>query len=67
MKTPAAIDAVVERIEGGDRQPLYLVIGEQVVAMKAATRIAGALAAGSGCGVTVHKRPPNCVRFWPIC
>ena len=53
----AAIDAAIERIEGGDRQPLYLVIGEQVVAMKAATRIAGALAAGSGCKVAVHKRP----------
>ncbi len=57
MKTSAAIDAAVERIEGGDRQPLYLVIGEHVVAMKAATRIAGALAAGSGCEVAVHKRP----------
>ena len=56
MKAPG-IDAAVERIEGGDRQPLYLLIGEQVLAMKAATRIAGALAAGSGCETTVHRRP----------
>ena len=59
MKTTgsAAVDAAVDRIESGDRQPLYLVTGEQVVAMKAATRIAGALAAGSGCEVAVYRRP----------
>ncbi len=56
MKTPE-INAAVESIEGGDRQPLYLVIGEQVVAMKAATRVACALAAGSGCEVSVYRRP----------
>lgn len=56
MKTPE-IDTAVERIEGGDRQPLYLVIGEQVVAMKAAARLADALAAGSGCEVSVYRRP----------
>lgn len=56
MKTPE-IDAAVKSIESGDRQPLYLVIGEQVVAMKAATRIAGALAAESGCQVAAYKRP----------
>ena len=56
MKAPE-IDAAVERIESGDRQPLYLLIGEQVLAMKAATRIAGALATGSGCEMTVHRRP----------
>ncbi|MCY3968371.1 MAG: hypothetical protein OXG74_00425 [Acidobacteria bacterium] len=56
MKAPT-IDAAVERIEGGDRQPLYLVIGEQVVASGAATRIANALAAGSGCEVAAYTRP----------
>ena len=57
MKRPsnAAIDAAVERIEGGDRQPLYLVIGEQVLATREATRIAEALAAAAGCEVAVHK------------
>ena len=52
MKT---IDAAVERIEGGDRQPLYLVIGEQVLATREATRIAEALATTAGCEVAVHK------------
>ena len=54
MKAPE-IDAAVERIEGGDRQPLYLVIGEQVLATREATRIAEALAAAAGCEVAVHK------------
>ncbi len=54
MKTPE-IDAAVARIAGGDRQPLYLVTGELVVAMKAATQLADALAAGSGCEVAVYK------------
>ena len=54
MKAPG-IDAAVERIEGGDRRPLYLVIGEQVLAMREATRIAAALAASAGCEVAVHK------------
>ena len=54
MKAPE-IDAAVERIEGGDREPLYLVIGEQVLATREATRIAEALAAAAGCEVAVHK------------
>ncbi len=54
MKAPE-IDAAIERIEGGDRQPLYLVIGEQVLATREATRIAEALAAAAGCDVAVHK------------
>ena len=54
MKAPE-IDAAVERIEGGDRQPLYLVIGEEVLAMREAGRIAEALAAAAGCEVAVHK------------
>ena len=54
MKTPE-IDAAVDRIESGDRQPLYLVIGEQVVAMREARRIAGVVAAAAGCEVTIHK------------
>ena len=56
MKAPE-IDAAVERIAGGDRQPLYLVTGEHVLAMKAATRIADALAARGGCRTTVHRQP----------
>lgn len=54
MKAPE-IDAAVERIEGGNRQPLYLVIGEQVLATREATRIAGALATAAGCEVRVHR------------
>lgn len=54
MKAPE-IDAAVERIEGGERQPVYLVIGEQVLATREATRIAEALAAAAGCEVAVHK------------
>ena len=54
MKAPE-IDAAVERIEGGDRQPLYLVIGEEVLAMREATRIAGAVASAAGCQVAIHK------------
>ena len=54
MKAPE-IDSAIERIKGGDRQPLYLVIGEQVLAMREATRIAEALASASGCSVEVHK------------
>lgn len=56
MKSPE-IDAAVERIQGGDRQPLYLVIGEQVLANGAGTRIAEALAAGGGCEVATYTRP----------
>ncbi|MDE2850525.1 MAG: hypothetical protein OYL92_16915 [Acidobacteriota bacterium] len=56
MKAPD-IDAAVGRIEGGDRQPVYLVIGEQVLADSAASRIAGALAGASGCDVATYKRP----------
>ena len=56
MKAPE-IDAALERIEGGDRQPLYLVAGEQVLATREATRIAEALAAAAGCQVAVHKGP----------
>ncbi len=55
--TAPEIDAAVERIEGGDGQPLYLVIGEQVLADSAAGRIASALAGASGCGVVAWKRP----------
>ncbi len=55
MKAPT-IDAAVEQIEGGDRQPLYLVIGEQVLATREASRIAEALAAAAGCEVALHKR-----------
>ncbi len=54
MKTPE-IDAAVRSIEGGDREPLYLVIGEQVVATREATRIAEALGAAAGCEVAIHK------------
>ena len=54
MKAPE-IDAAVERIEGGDRQPVYLVIGEQVLATREASRIAKALAAAAGCEVAVHR------------
>lgn len=54
MKTPG-IDAAIESIERGDRQPLYLVIGEQVVATREATRIAEALAEAAGCEVALHR------------
>ncbi len=54
MKTPE-IDAAVKSIKGGDRQPLYLVIGEQVLATREATRIAEALGAVAGCEVATHK------------
>ena len=54
MKTPE-IDAAVKSIESGDRQPLYLVIGEQVLATREATRIAEALGAAAGCEVAIHK------------
>ena len=53
--TAPEIDAAIERIEGGDRLPLYLVIGEQVLATREATRIAEALAAAAGCEVAVHR------------
>ena len=54
MKAPE-IDAAVERIEGGDRQPVYLVIGEPVLAIREGTRIAEALAVAAGCEVTVRN------------
>ena len=54
MKAPE-IDAAVERIEGDDRQPLYLVIGEEVQAIREGTRIAEALASAAGCEVTVRN------------
>ncbi len=51
------IEAALERIEAGEAKPLYLVVGDQVLALKAATRIADALAKKGGCEPAVHRRP----------
>ncbi len=57
--TNSAIGAELERIGRGERKPLYLVEGEQVLADREARRLADALAEAAGCKVTEWRRPAD--------
>jgi DNA polymerase III delta subunit len=52
-----AVDQVATQIAAGRVGPLYLVVGDRVLAEPAAVRIGEALASQAGCEVEVHRRP----------
>ena len=57
-KTEArTLDAILETIRGGAHAPLYLVVGDRVLAEPAAVRIGETLAAQVECSPEVHRRP----------
>ena len=52
-----AIEEIAADIAGGPSAPLYLVVGDRVLAEPAAIRIGETLADKAGCKVEVHRRP----------
>jgi DNA polymerase III delta subunit len=54
---PLTPDQIMARIGEGDVGPLYLVVGDRVLAEPAAVRIGEELARRSGCEAEVHRRP----------
>lgn len=50
-------DTVAEAVARGRRQPLYLVVGDRVLAEPAALRLGEELATQVGCPLEVHRRP----------
>ncbi|HZI64540.1 MAG TPA: hypothetical protein VFE44_07150 [Thermoanaerobaculia bacterium] len=59
----AALESVLREIAAGRAHPVYLVTGDLVLALPAAERLAGALAAAAGCAVESHRRPPRLAPF----
>ncbi len=55
----ADLDTVLAAVEGGRRRPLYLVVGDRVLAEPAAVRLGERLAAQAGCDTEVHRRPES--------
>lgn len=56
---PDPLQPLINRIERGDSEPIYLVQGETVLAEPAAKRLAEGLARRSGGAVEVRHRPPR--------
>jgi DNA polymerase III delta subunit len=54
-----SLETVLEAVESGQRQPLYLVVGDRVLAEPAAVRLGEQLAAQAGCEAEVHRRPES--------
>jgi DNA polymerase III delta subunit len=54
-----AISALKDRAAAGEGGPVYLVIGDRVLAEPAAERVAAAAAGRAGCEVERHRRPPS--------
>jgi DNA polymerase III delta subunit len=54
-----SLETVLEAVESGRRQPLYLVAGDRVLAEPAAVKIGERLAAQVGCDPEVHHRPES--------
>lgn len=52
-----SLDEILRAIDAGEKRPVYLIVGEQVVSEAQATRVAEALAKASGCEVERHRRP----------
>lgn len=57
MKGGADLQRILDAIESGRPEPVYLVTGDRVVAEPAAVRIGEALANKAGCEPEVHRRP----------
>ncbi len=53
----SALETTLRRIAEGERQPVYMVAGDLVLAEPAAQRLAAALAERAGCAVETHRRP----------
>ncbi len=53
----STLDQVLKVIAGGERNPVYVVSGDLVVAEPQAEKLAGALAESSGCAVETRRRP----------
>ena len=53
-----AASALKERAAAGEGGPVYLVIGDRVLAEPAAERVAAVAAERAGCEVERHRRPP---------
>ena len=51
------LETVLEAVDSGRRQPIYLVSGDRVLAEPAAVRLGERLAAQAGCEAEVHHRP----------
>jgi hypothetical protein len=52
-----AVDRLLETIDQGKREPVYLVAGDRVLAEPAAGRIGEKLAGLVDCEVEIHRRP----------
>ena len=55
----ASLETVLEAVDSGRRQPLYLVTGDRVLAEPAAIQLGERLAAQAGCEAEVHRRPES--------
>ncbi|MDX1630867.1 MAG: hypothetical protein R3234_03345 [Thermoanaerobaculia bacterium] len=55
------IEKLVAKIESGDPEPVYLVVGDLVLAEPAARRLATALVDRFGCEIQVRRRPEDLV------
>lgn len=55
----STLEAALRRIAAGESLPVYLVVGDLVLAEPAAKRLAEALGERAGCPVEVHRRPPR--------
>lgn len=53
------IDALIKAVDGGSTSPLYLVVGDRVVAEPAAKRLGERLALISGADVELRRRPEH--------
>ena len=58
-----SLESVLEAVESGRRQPLYLVAGDRVLAEPAAVQLGQRLAGQAGCEVELHRRPDDLGRI----
>ena len=54
-----SLESVLEAVDSGQRRPVYLVIGDRVLAEPAAVQLGERLAAQVGCEAEVHRRPES--------
>lgn len=54
-----SLQTVLEAVDSGRRQPLYLVAGDRVLAEPAAVQLGERLAAQVGCEAELHRRPES--------
>ncbi|HSL82430.1 MAG TPA: hypothetical protein VLF66_06605 [Thermoanaerobaculia bacterium] len=56
---PDPLEQIIGKATSGAAGPVYLVVGDRVLAEPAAERLAAAVAEKAGCEVETHRRPPS--------